>query len=193
MADKYIKQVSGTLTEVEAIASSAGAGDDGKIPALNASGILADNILNAAETGVSKVVKTKSTGLLDEAIMPTGIGADIDLIVASEALGAGDLVNVYDNSETPNCRKADATTAGKEADGFVLASVESAATATVFFTGINNQVSGLTGGTDLFLDTTAGGVNATAPSTTANVQQPVGKALSATEIIFVRGRPITLA
>ena len=193
MADKYIKQVNGTLTEAEAIASSAGAGDDGKIPALNASGILADNILNAAETGVSKVVKTLGTGLLDASIMPTGIGADTDAIVASEALSAGDLVNVYDNSATPNCRKADATTAGKEADGFVLVSVESEATATVYFSGINNQVSGLTGGTDLFLDTTAGGVNATAPSTTANVVQPVGKALSATELVFVRGRPITLA
>ena len=193
MADKYIKQVNGTLTEAEAIASSAGAGDDGKIPALNASGILADNVLNAAETGVSKVVKTKSTGLLDASIMPTGIGADTDAIVASEALSAGNFVNVYDNASTPNCRKTDATTAGKEADGFVLASVESAATATVYFAGINNQVSGLTGGSDYFLDTTAGGANATAPSATANVQQPVGKALSTTELTFVRGRPITLA
>jgi hypothetical protein len=74
--------------------------------------------------------------------MPTGIGADTASITASEALAAGDLVNIYDSTGA-KCRKADASTSGKEAHGFVLAAVESAASATVYFEGSNTQVTGI--------------------------------------------------
>ena len=103
---KYIANVSGTLTEVSGLASSAGAGDAGKIPQLDAA------------------------GRIDASMMPVGIGADTAAITASEALSAGDLVNVW-NSGGPKVRKADATTAGKRAHGFVLSAVANGATATV--------------------------------------------------------------
>lgn len=106
-------------------------------------------------------------------------------IEASENLAAGDGVNLFDDGGTIKARKWDATAAGKEADGFVKAAVTSGQSATVFFPGaINDQSSGLTAGEKQFMDTTAGGVTNTAPSTSGNIVQEVGKALSATEYIF---------
>jgi hypothetical protein len=166
-AKKYLSIISGVITEIQAIASSAGAGDDGKIPALD------------------------SSGKLDESFMPTGIGADTASITASENLAAGDLVNVW-NSTGAKVRKADATSSGKEAHGFVLASVTSGNAATVYFEGSNAQVSGLTPGRQ-FLTTTAGVSSNTAPSGSGNVVQCVGFATSATNLNFQAMDPVVLA
>lgn len=168
MAEKYIKNNNGQLTEQEALIVSTGAGDAGKIPALDA------------------------TGKLDNSLMPTGIGADTASISASENLTAGDFVNIYDDAGTTKCRKADATTSGKEAHGFVLSSVTAPANATVYFEGTNDQCSGLTAGT-LFLSTTAGGATSTAPSASGNVVQRLGVAVSATAMNFEYAQPIVLA
>jgi hypothetical protein len=64
----------------------------------------------------------------------------------------------------------------------VLANVTSPADATVYFNGINTQLSGLTLGSHYFLATTPGGETTTAPSANGNVVQYLGKAISATEI-----------
>lgn len=165
----FLRLVAGVLTEIRGLQSSAGAGDAGKIPALD------------------------DTGRLDTSMMPVGIGAETKTVLASENLAAGDWVNLYDNSGTMNARKADATSAGKPADGFVLAAVTSGNNAVVYTDGINTQVSGLTAGGNVFLGTTAGAGVQTAPSGGGNVVQRVGKALSATEVVFERGEPITLA
>lgn len=218
---KFIKNNAGALTEEAALTTSAGAGDAHKIPALNASGILDDSILNAsasvaankiaklngsgilapalinatvASAGAgdsAKVVQLDAAGRLDSSVMPVGIGADTAAITTSEALAAGDFVNIHSSSGT-KARKADATTAGKHAHGFVLASVGSGAVATVYFEGTNTGVSGHTPG-DVFLGTTAGAGTATAPSATGNVVQSIGVAVSATAINFQYNRPITLA
>jgi hypothetical protein len=89
-------------------------------------------------------------------------------------------------------RKADATTAGKFAHGYVLAAVNNGDPATVYFEGTNTQVSGAVPG-QTFLSTTAGGFTATAPSAAGNVVQRLGVAVSATEINFERSQPIVLA
>ncbi len=167
MSDKYLKADGANLAEVEGINSSAGAGDAGKIAALD------------------------SAGKWDNSMMPTGIGADTSSIEASENLAAGDFVNIYDSTGA-KCRKADATTAGKEAWGFVLAVVTSGNNATVYFEGANDQVTGLTAG-EQFLATTAGLSSHTAPSSSGNVVQSVGVATSATSLNFERSKPITLA
>jgi hypothetical protein len=168
MADKYLYNNSGTLTEKEALQSSAGSGDAGKIPALDAS------------------------GKLDTSMMPTGIAADTASITASEALAAGDYVNVWDSAGTFKVRKADGTTAGKEAHGFVLAAVSSGAAATVYFEGTNTQVTGQTAG-PVFLSTTAGAGASSAPSGSGNVVQRLGFATSATAVNFQSQTPIVLA
>ena len=167
MADKYLYNNAGTVTEKAAIITSAGAGDSGKVIALDA------------------------TGRLDSSFMPVGIGADTQVITASEALAAGDWVNVW-NSTGAKVRKADATTAGKEAHGFVLSAVSSSASATVYFEGTNTAVTGQTPGV-VYLGTTAGLGTNTAPSSTGNVVQRIGFATSATTVNFQSQLPIVLA
>jgi hypothetical protein len=168
MADKYIYNNQGTLTEKEATVVSTGADDAGKVVALD------------------------STGKLDNSLLPTGIGADTKILLASENLAAGDFVNVFNDAGTVKVRKADATVSGKEANGFVLSAVTAGANAAVYFEGTNNQLSGLTGGVMYFLSTTAGGVTATAPSGSGNIVQKIGRALSSAEINVEFSDPIVL-
>lgn len=193
---KFIKNNAGTLTEEAALTTSAGAGDADKIPALNASGVLDPSIVNAVASSAGagdagKVAALDGAGRLDATMMPVGIGADTASIQASENLAAGDFVNIH-NSGGARVRKADATTTGKEAHGFVLGAVSSGANATVYFEGSNTAVSGMTPGT-VFLHTTAGGATGTAPSGSGNVVQKLGVATSATSVNFERGEPIVLA
>lgn len=170
MADKYIYQNAGQLTEREGLVTSAGAGDTGKIVALDA------------------------TGKLDTSLLPTGIGADTASIQATEALSAGDLVNIYDSgSSTFRCRKADASSSSKEAHGFVLAAVSNGANATIYFEGSNSQVSGLAPGNRFLSGSTPGGTTSTAPSTTGHLVQLVGVATSATVLNFEAQQSIVLA
>lgn len=193
---KFIKNVAGTLTEEAALTTSAGAGDADKVPALNASGVLDPTIVNAKNTSAGagdagKVVQLDAAGRIDSTMMPVGIGADTAAITTSEALAAGDLVNIH-NSSGAKARKADATTSGKEAHGFVLSAFGSGVSATVYFEGTNTAVTGLTPGPQ-FLAITAGGATATAPSAAGNVVQRVGIAISATALNFEAGQPIVLA
>ena len=166
-AKKFLRLVNGVLTEIFGVQTSAGAGNAGDLVSLD------------------------DSGRLDNSVMPVGIGADTKTIAASEALAAGDWVNVW-NSTGAKVRKADATTAGKEAHGFVLAAVSNGANALVYFEGTNTQVSGQTPG-PVYLQTTAGTGGATIPSASGNVVQNLGVALSATEVNFERGTPVVLA
>lgn len=169
MADKFLKLSSGQIAEQEAKTTSAGAGDAGKIPALD------------------------SSGRLDSTMMPVGIAADTKSIVTSENLAAGDLVNVYNVTGTITARKADASN-GRRAHGFVLASSSSGGNATVYFEATITGLSGFTPGATLYLSgDTAGQATATPPSTSGHIVQEIGAAISATEISFEPQQPITLA
>ena len=168
MADKYLRNNAGVITELEATVTSAGAGNAGDIVALD------------------------GTGKLDNSVMPVGIGADTATIASSENLTAGDFVNIWNDGGTPKVRKADATATGKFAHGFVLSSVTSPANATVYFEGTNTQVTTVTGGR-LYLATTAGGWTATAPSSAGNVVQAIGVGTSSSTINFEPENPVVLA
>ena len=167
-AKKYLSNNAGVITEVAASQTSAGAGDGGKLVALD------------------------DQGRIDNSMMPVGIGADTAVLVASEALTAGNWVNVWNDAGAFKVRKADATVAGKEAHGFVLAAVSNGANATVYFEGTNNQVSGQTPGT-VFLGTTAGAGQAAAPTAAGQVVQRLGIAVSATAVNFEPQQHIVLA
>lgn len=167
-AQKFLRNVAGVLTEILGLQASAGAGSAGAIVALD------------------------DSGRIDLTMMPVGLGADVATITASEALAAGDFVNIWNNASAFAVRKADATIAGKEAHGFVLSAVSASAEATVYFEGTNTQVTGQTPGT-VFLQTTAGKAGATVPSASGNVVQRVGIAVSATAVNFEAFQPITLA
>lgn len=114
-------------------------------------------------------------------------------LAAGETLVAGDLVNVYLDASTIKVRKADASVVGKEAHGYVLAGVASAASATVYFSGLNNNFSGLTAGIQYLSATTPGKPTATPPNTSGGIVQKVGIAVSTTAIVFNFGEPIGLA
>lgn len=195
---KFIKNNAGTLTEEAALLTSAGAADANMIPALNASGVLDASIINgkassAGATDAGKTVLLDTAGRLDASMMPVGIGADTASVVASEALAAGDLVNVYNNAGVANVRKADANAAGKEAHGFVLAAVSASASATVYFEGSDTQMTGMTPGVQFLSATTPGKTAATAPTGAGKVVQRVGFATSATSLNFDAGDAIVLA
>ena len=166
-AKKFLRLVNGVLTEILGVQTSAGAGNAGDLVSLD------------------------DTGRIDNSMMPVGIGADTATITASETLAAGDWVNVWDGSGA-KVRKADATTAGKEAHGFVMSAVTSGNPATVYFEGTNTQVTGQTPG-PVYLQTTAGAGGATIPSASGNVVQQIGVAVSATAVNFEHGTPVTLA
>lgn len=196
-APRLFQYLNGRMKAVLAIATSAGAGDADKIPALGAAGKLDNSFLVAVNSSAgagdaAKLPLLDANGRLDNTMMPVGIGADTASIVTSENLTAGNLVNIYDNAGTPTARKADATTTGKEAHGFVLAGTTSPAAATVYFEGRITGLTSLTPGARQYLNTTAGGLTSTAPSTTGNVVQCVGTAVTATELNFEPQEPIEL-
>lgn len=181
--------------------SSAGAGDAGKLPKLDASGALNANMMpggapvntSAGATDGGKLPKLDAAGKLALTMMPTGVFPDTQNVVASEAIPANSLVNLWNNAGTLNIRKADATTAGKEANGFILAAVASGAAVDVYFDGTIPGLTGLSPGQTLFLSTIAGQPTGTAPSASGNIVQGVGKALSTTTMTFEPSDPITLA
>lgn len=164
-AQKFLKQVNGVLTEAAANQASAGAADAGKLVALD------------------------EQGRLDNSMMPVGLGADTKIVVTSEALSAGDWVNIW-NSSGAKVRKADAASQ-KEVHGFVLAASTSGGNATVYFEGTNNMVAAQTPG-QVFLGNAGAGV-AAAPNAAGSIVQRVGIAVSATEVNFERSQPIVLA
>ena len=168
MASKYLELTSSGTAEKEALVTSAGAADGGKIVALN------------------------SAGKVDETMMPDGIGADTTIAVAYENLAASNLVNLFNDGGTLKARKADASGGfAKQADGFVKTSFATGASATVYNDGTVTGLTGLTVGAKYYLSgSAAGSVSATPPTTAAYISQYVGKAKSATELIFEQGEPI---
>lgn len=159
MADKPLQLVNNRPTEVEATVVSTGVAQAGDVVALDAA------------------------GKLDLSLMPAGIGPDVQVIEAGEALAAGDFVNIYDDTGAL-VRKADASApnAGEIAHGFVLDNYALGVNATVYFEGTNDQVSGLTPGVTYVLDAaTPGGVVPLAAGTTTagHSLQVVGVATAA--------------
>jgi hypothetical protein len=167
-ANKYLANSSGQITEVQASDSSAGAGDGGKIVALD------------------------STGRIDPTMMPSGIGAPTVALTASEALAAGDFVNIHVSTGN-KVRKADASN-GRLAHGFVLSSVSNGGSATVYLDGQNTAVTGLTAGTKYFLSgSTAGLPTDTAPTTSGYYVQELGTAYDAAGLNFQPKASVLLA
>ena len=160
MANKYISQNAGRLTEIEANIASAGAADSGKLVALDTAGKISSTMLRDVENLV---------------------------MTAGEALTSSDLVYVYDDAGSAKVKKAVADAAGHEADGYVLASPSEGETTVVYFEG-KLVTSGLVAGKKYYLsDVTAGDLLAeddTLPAGTGEIMQYVGKAVSTTELMF---------
>ena len=170
MANKYLAMILGIRSEVEALVTSAGATDAGKI------------------------VATSTDGRLSPTVMPVGLAPEVVVCPAYEALTAGNLIHLFNDGGTLKARKADASNAWR-ADGFILASVDSGANATVYLEGNITGLSGKTIGATQWLSATAGALVevGSLPSGTGKIIQQIGKAVSATEITFEPDEPTTLA
>ena len=181
---KFIAMSGNDMAETAALTTSAGAADSNKLPALNASGVLDATIINGTTTSAgassaNKVPMLGASGTLDVTMLPTGVGPETATILASEALSAGDWVNVYNNAGVANVRKADGAS-NKRAHGFVLAAVSAAANAVVYFDGNNTACTGLTIGDQYLSATTPGKSTTTAPTGSGNIVQFLGTAFSTT-------------
>ncbi len=160
MADRFLRYDAGKVKQQEATDTSTGVAEAGDIVALD------------------------SSGKLDASLLPTGVGADVKIVEVDEASGlsAGDYVNIFDNAGE-KVRLADNSN-GRDAHGFVVSSHADGTNATVYFEGANTDLSGLTPGGRVYLDT-AGGVTQTPLDSVADagkIHQLLGTAISATEV-----------
>lgn len=169
--NKYLERNSSTgiVTEVSAVQTSAGAGDAGKVIALDAAGKLATNML------------------------PSGIGAEQVQVTWAEGVAANDLINVYLDGATWKGRKADGGTNKYRADGFAIASGEAAATGYVQMEGLITGLTGLSQGKLYLNNTTAGTYQQTVPTGTGKLHQVVGRAISDSSYFFQSEEEIVLA
>lgn len=161
MVDKVLRRLNGKNVQYTPATTSAGAADAGKLVALGAD------------------------GKLDPTMYTAGSGPASRSIPASEALTAGNLVNMYSNSGVLNVRKADNSNS-RPAHGFVTAGVAALANATVYdLDGVITGLSGLTPGSEYFLGTAGAVITPALDSTTAtagSIDQKIGVALSASEL-----------
>ena len=154
-AKSFLRLVAGKVKAIQATVVSTGAANDGDIVALD------------------------GTGKIDVSILPVGVGPDVELVVCSEDLGAGDYINVFDDNGTRKVRLADNTN-GRDAHGFVKSAFTTGESAVVYFEGPNNNLSGLTIGSRMYLGTAGGVISAPlAPITDAGkIHQFLGYAVN---------------
>lgn len=172
MAQRFMTLVSGLRTMVEALVTSSGSADAGSIIATNAD------------------------GKLDASLLPAGIGANVQIVDASEAIGAGKFVNLWNDGGTLKARLADNSN-GRYAHGFIKDAAASGTPATVYPLDVNNTaLTGLTVGSRYYLGTAGGVINTALDPTDAGnankVHQYLGVALSATELITDDDSYVTL-
>jgi hypothetical protein len=141
-----------------------------------------DDAINssAGVADAGKIIKLDANGKIDLTLLPSGIGDDAVEIITFEDVAAGDFVNIFDDGGVAKIRKADATN-GRDANGFVLESAVAPVPVKVFFEGTNSQLSGLTIGARYYLDA-AGAVTNVPKTGSGELHQYLGKAFSATEI-----------
>jgi len=139
-------------------------------------------VQSGGSASADKIPALNSADVLDQSLLPAGVGLDIvPGVVTSEALTAGDMVNLYQVSGATRVRKADSTTLanGKKTGGFVLATTASGGSVDVYRSGLNTSLSGLSPGLDYYMGP-AGTVTLTRP--TSGTEQVVGTAISATTL-----------
>jgi len=170
----YLEYSSGYIAEKGAIGSTAGVGD------------------------ASKIIQTDAGGKLDASFLPSGVMLQVKIVQASEALSAGDFVNIYWNTTDTawRVRLADASVTDKQANAFVKAAVSSGGNASCYLEGVNDQVTGFTAvGGDVWLSATTPGAGTTTAvaSGSGGISQRIGTILSATELDTEFSEPIQLA
>lgn len=169
MAQSFLARINGRIQQLFGTDVSAGASNAGDLVALG------------------------DDGRLDESLMPVGIGANMVVATASEEIVAGRFINIYSNAGTLSMRLADNSN-GRPAWGYVRATVAASTEGSAYrLNTINAHLTGLTPGDDYWLGT-AGNVIDTPldPETETGVDQYLGMASSATELVTVEHAPVYL-
>jgi hypothetical protein len=113
--------------------------------------------------------------------------------LASEAIGAGMPVSVYDDAGTLSARKACALSYDTRVIGYAASSVSIGDDLTVELAPRSTAVSGLTIG-DVFLSETPGEIVNNPPTATGSIVQQLGFAISSSEVILLPlALPVLLA
>lgn len=163
MAEKFVSVGSdGRQRLVEALGSSSGAADAGKIPALDAAGKLHPSMLPASV-----------------------VGNDVVNIEAGELLAAGDFVSLVDIGYGLKAYKATASGASvRLAVGFVLTQTNAGAMVDVIVdSASNDKLTGLIPGHHYYLSPLVdGGVTDTVPTDPTHVVQYLGVAISSSTL-----------
>jgi hypothetical protein len=112
-------------------------------------------------------------------------GSGFTGLLAGENLAAGDFVNIYSGG----VRKASNNDTTKQAHGFIINTVSTGASVTVYYSGLSTSNTGLTTGARYFLGITGGEVT-TPPTAAGQLSQEVGVAISTTAILVNFGPAI---
>ncbi|WP_257556397.1 DUF2793 domain-containing protein [Sphingobium sp. CFD-2] len=174
---------------VKATATGTWAGHDGKLAvAIGANASNGWQFITVAVEGMKLYVRDENLEITHDGSAWSSsavLSAPSATIQASEALSAGQVLNLYTSGGAARIRKANATDSSKPANAFTLAAISSGASGAIYFAGqIITGLSSLTPGTTYYLDTTGGALTATPPSSSGNGVQQVGVALSATTLLF---------
>lgn len=162
--ERFLTLIGGLPEHIKALVTSSGAGDGGKI-----------------------VATEESTGRLSPTVMPAGFGSKVIAATAFEGVSAGKFVNFFNDGGTFSGRLADNSN-GRPANGFVLESYTAAQVMDVYpLDEINTELSALTPDSIYFLGT-AGDIitpalDSTDDANNGKINQLLGKAKSATELI----------
>lgn len=140
-------------------------------------------------SGLKADLRIADTDAIDLSIDGDGLKATLDevvyntqIVITTEALTAGDFVNIYDDGNGLKVQKADAATA-KPAMGFVVTDVTNGGNAKVYLSGNNISLSTLTVGARYYLGN-SGAITVNPTDTTGAIHQLIGYALSPTKINF---------
>jgi hypothetical protein len=126
-------------------------------------------------TDANKIFMTNASGQIDASFMPPGVEIQVETANATEDLTSGNFVNIYDNGGTPGVRKAIANDVNKIANGFVLTSTLTGASATIFTKGVNTALASVEGSIYYLSATTSGLGTVTPPAqSVGNFQQTLG-------------------
>ena len=157
--------------------------------------VLAVSALARTPVDVEARAMAQEAALLALAMSGGGIRREIvtttgaQLVSPSEALSAGDLVNIYLTGGAMRAQKADATNAAKFANGFVLTAAGVGVPVLVYPSGaFNSAIAVATGQAEVWLsDVTPGAFSLTAPTTSGHLLQTVGAAYQGAGLSFVQG------
>lgn len=137
-------------------------------------------------TDANKIISTDSTGRIHVSFMPVGVEVEALIYPASEALAAGDFLNIWSNGGVLSFRKADASNA-RPANAFTLSAVANGQQCTGYLQGNNTSAVGaFTPGTPAYLsNVTAGTGSSTAPTlTSSQIYQELGYGSATGSVMF---------